>query len=101
MNPVSITLKCLAELLGTFFFISVVLLTGNPVLIAASLAGAIALSSAYSGGALNPSASLALWLKGDLTTSHAGLYMISQFVAACLAFGFYKLAPKNAASAPA
>lgn len=96
MNPVSITLKCLAELLATFFFISTVMLTGNPVLIGAALAAAIAFSASYSGGVLNPAASLALWLKGDLTASHAALYSASQLVAATLAFSFYKLAPKNA-----
>ncbi len=93
--PVSLTLKCAAEVLGTFFFISVVLLTGNPVLIGVGLAAAVAFSASYSGGVLNPAASLALWFKGDLTTSHTFLYMLSQFAAATLAFSYYKLAPKN------
>jgi glycerol uptake facilitator-like aquaporin len=95
MNPVSLALKCTAEVIGTFVFLSVALLTGNPVLIGAALAGAIAFSASYSGGVLNPAASMALWLKGDLTTTHTAMYMLSQYVGAALAFSYYKLAPKN------
>ena len=55
------------EFLATFFFLSAILISGQPVLIAAALLGAISFAGPISGGHLNPAVSTAFFMKGDLS----------------------------------
>ena len=49
----------LAEFLGTFIFVSVILITGNPYMICLTLLIVILLASSLSGGHINPAVSTA------------------------------------------
>jgi glycerol uptake facilitator-like aquaporin len=59
-------IRYVVEFFGTFFFLSVIVATGQPFLIAASLLAVILLGAATSGAHFNPAVSLMFWMKGDL-----------------------------------
>jgi glycerol uptake facilitator-like aquaporin len=71
-------LKYLVEFLGTFLFLSVIVATGQPVLIALALLAVILLGGAISGGHFNPAVSVMFWAKGALTNADLAGYVISQ-----------------------
>lgn len=73
-------LKYLVEFLGTFLFLSVVVATGQPVLIALALLAVIVLGGAISGGHFNPAISVMFWAKGALTNTDLGGYIIAQIL---------------------
>lgn len=86
----------LAESLGTFFFVSVILATAGveavaPVLIGLALAVAIYFTSKASLGNLNPVVTIALLLRGDLDLPSAAVYIVSQLIGAVLAVMWWKL----------
>lgn len=84
----------LAEFIGTFFFVTVILVltsqfVGNiavALLIGLGLAVAIYFVGAASKGSLNPAVTLALYSRGDLAGSTAVLYIIAELFGAMLAF---------------
>lgn len=86
--------KLLAEVLGTFVFLYVILQSGKfpvvqPFVIAAGLLVAIFMFGSVSGGHFNPAVSTMLHLSGDesvkeLTT--LALYVVAQVVGGGLAF---------------
>lgn len=84
----------LAEFIGTFFFISVILIVtwkypGNilvPFVVGLALALGIYFAISASLGSLNPAVTLALYSRGDLSGNMAILYMIAEFFGAMLAF---------------
>ena len=84
-------LKYLVELVGTFIFLSVILMTGEAIPIGLTLAAMIYWGGKISGGAFNPAVSLALYLNKKLNSVQLVGYMIAQFVGALLAFYFFKL----------
>ena len=57
-------LKYFVEFLGTFLFLSVILASGSPVLIALSLLAVILLGGSISGGHFNPAVSVMMWFNG-------------------------------------
>jgi glycerol uptake facilitator-like aquaporin len=71
-------LNYLVEFLGTFLFLSVIVATGQPVLIALSLLAVILLGGAISGGHFNPAVSVMFWAKGALTNVDLAGYVVSQ-----------------------
>jgi aquaporin Z len=84
-------LKYLVELIGTFIFLSVILITGEAIPIAIALAAMIYWGGKISGGAFNPAVTLALYLNKKLNAVQLVGYMIAQFIGAVLAFYFFKL----------
>ena len=91
----------LAELVGTFFFLSVILITidttkkgyfkGDAWLkIAFALGAAIALVGNVSGGQLNPAVSCMLYLNGELSLENLGVYVVAQLIGATLSVVFFK-----------
>lgn len=98
----SITSKCVAELLGTFVFVLVILfsikwLNKNnapfivPCAIAVGLVAGILICLGMNGDAhLNPAVSGAFYAKGDLNLKQLCCYSGSQIVGALLAFVVYK-----------
>ena len=94
----------LAELIGTFFFVSVILAvtttyTGNifvPIVIGLALALAIYFVSSSSLGSMNPAVTLALYARGNLTGCNAILYIVAEFVGAALAFLWWYYMVKTA-----
>lgn len=90
----SLTVRLFSEAIATFFFLSVAFLAGNPLSAGVALAAGVMLSSQYSGGVLNPAASLALWLKGDLSVGVALLYSLAQCLGAAAVVLYLKMGPR-------
>ena len=84
-------LKYFVELIGTFIFLSVILITGEAIPIGIALAAMIFWGGKISGGAFNPAVTLALYLNKKLNAVQLVGYMVAQFVGAVLAFYFFKL----------
>jgi glycerol uptake facilitator-like aquaporin len=80
----------LAEFLGTFILVTAILLTGNPLFIAAGFLAAITMTGGISGGHLNPAVSLAMVTKGDLPTAKLPGYVVAQVAGALLALAAFK-----------
>lgn len=83
-------LDYIAELLGTFFFISIILWTGSPLLIAAALFLAIVAIAPFSKSNLNPAVSLSLLVRGDMDAMAFGGYVFAQLLGGVLAALAYK-----------
>jgi aquaporin Z len=81
--------KILSEFLGTFFFLSVILATGEAIPIAIALGAAIFLTAKVSGGNLNPAVSTMLFAKGDLDAATFIGYVIAQVLGGLAALFFY------------
>ena len=74
-------LTYVVEFLGTFLFLSVIVATGQPLLIALALLLVILLGGAISGGHFNPAVTLAtLWNRG-IATDNAVAYIVAQVAA--------------------
>lgn len=82
--------KIVAEFLGTFFFLGVILATGEAIPIAVALAAGIFLTAKVSGGNLNPAVSTMLFAKGDLDAATYIGYVIAQILGGLAALFFYK-----------
>lgn len=88
-------LDIIAEVLGTFFFVSVILFTGQPIPIAFALLTSIYFTSLVSKGSMNPAVSLILLMKGDLSMGSSVLYIIAEFAGAMIALLWYNYAKAN------
>lgn len=77
MNPLAI----LVELLGTFVFIAVIVATGNPWAIGATLAILAYLVGSISGGHFNPAVTAATLFNRGIATDNAIAYIVAQVVA--------------------
>lgn len=80
----------LAEFLGTFILLTAILLTGNPLFIAAGFLAAITITGGISGGHINPAVSLAMVAKGDLPASRFPGYAAAQVAGALAALAVFK-----------
>lgn len=85
-----ISLSYLVEFLGTFLFLSVIVATGQPILIALALLVVILLGGGISGGHFNPAVSLMFYLKGALTATDLFGYVVAQCLAGASALYVYK-----------
>jgi aquaporin Z len=82
-------LNYVVEFLGTFLFLSVIVATGQPILIALSLLLAILLGGSVSGGHFNPAVSLMFWAKGALTSLDLAGYVGAQLIGGLAALGVF------------
>ena len=85
----------IAEFLGTFLLVFVVLATGNYLAIGAALAVGVLLAGPISGGSLNPAVTIALLAAGKLPSNVVIPYIIAEIVGALVAFELYKLIYKK------
>jgi len=83
-------LNYLVEFLGTFLFLSVVIATTNPLLIAGALLTVILLIGTISGCHVNPAISLMLWVKGTLSNKDLVGYVLAQLAGGLTALAAYK-----------
>lgn len=83
--------QILAEFFGTFILVLAILLSGNPLYIAAGFLAAITISG---GGHLNPAVSLTMLSKGELTPMKTGQYVVAQIGGAFTALAVAKLMKK-------
>ncbi len=77
------------EFISTFIFLSVILITGNPVAIVIALLAMIYFSANISGGHVNPAISTMFYIKGDLNLTDTILYIASQILGGVAAYYFY------------
>ena len=82
-------LPYLVEFLGTFFFLSVIVATGQPVLISLALLAVILLGGSVSGGHFNPAVSMMFWIKGTLSVVDMAAYIASQLAGGAAAYFAY------------
>src|SRR5258708_18789726 len=72
--------KYLVELIGTFFLVLVIGLTGNPLAIGSVLMVMIYMGGHVSGAHYNPAVTLAVLLQKKIDTKDAGMYMVFQIL---------------------
>ena len=77
--------KYITEFIGTFFLVLVVALTGNAAAIGATLMVMIFAGGHISGAHYNPAVTLAVLIRGKITTQDAIAYMVVQIIAAIVA----------------
>jgi aquaporin Z len=82
-------LAYLVEFLGTFVFLSVILATGQPILIALALLLAILVGGSVSGGHFNPAVSAMFYANGGLSLGDLGGYVAAQVLGGLAAVGVY------------
>ena len=83
-------LPLLAEFLGTFLLVLVILASGgNPWITGGALALIILLVSSMSGAHVNPAVSLAMFLRGALTNQELAAYVVVQILGGASALYSY------------
>lgn len=82
--------KYLAEFVGAIVFIYIILATGNPLAIGATLALVILITSGISGGHINPAVSIVMASAGNLPVSDLVPYCLSQIMGGLVALELYK-----------
>ena len=80
----------IAEFIGTFILIISILITGNPIYIAAAFLAAITIVGKFSGGHINPVVSLTMFLNGTIKSNQILEYIGPQIIAAVSAFYMYQ-----------
>jgi aquaporin Z len=82
------------EGIGCFMFILIILVSGNPMLIAFGLLGSIYAASAGSKGILNPAVIAALISKGDMSVELGSWYIAGEVAGALAAVSLYSYGKK-------
>lgn len=82
--------KLTVEFLGTFAIVYVILATGNPYAIAATLAVAILIGGAISGGAFNPAAAVGMWMANKIGKADLVPYVLAQVLGGVAAYQVFR-----------
>jgi len=82
----------LAEFLGTFVFLTVILASPNAISIGAALAVAILAFGAISGGHFNPAVSFMMLMNGKIKVDTFLMYVIAQVLGGVIALFMYRAA---------
>jgi len=82
--------KYLVEFFGTCFFAFIILATGNPIAIGASLALVLLLTKDISGGHINPAISVVMASIGKISLDDLLPYILAQVFGALVALEIYK-----------
>jgi aquaporin Z len=77
--------KYVVELIGTFFLVLVIGLTGNPIAIGSILMVMVYMGGTISGAHYNPAITLAVLMRKKIESKDAGMYMIFQVLGTVLA----------------
>lgn len=83
-------LPLLAEFLGTFLLVMSILATGNALVIGATLGLVVLLLGGVSGAHVNPAVSVAMLLKGAISSTEFATYAVAQCAGAAAAWYAYK-----------
>jgi glycerol uptake facilitator-like aquaporin len=78
------------EFLGAALFVYIILATGNPLIIGATLAVILLLTRDISGGHINPAVSIVMAAAGKLPTVDLVPYCLAQVLGALVALEIYK-----------
>lgn len=90
-NMAVLVLPAIVEFLGTFIFLSVIVATGNPWAIGATLAILIFLGLDVSGGHYNPAVTLMTLYNKEIGATAAGFYIVAQVAGGILAITLHNL----------
>jgi len=77
--------RYITEFIGTFFLVLVVALTGNAAAIGVTLMAMVFAGGHISGAHYNPAVTLAVLIRGKVTSRDAIIYMVVQVIAAIVA----------------
>ena len=88
-------LDYLVEFIGTFIFLSVIIVTGNPIAIAIALASVIYFGGKVSGGHFNPAVNVMMYLNKKMSTTKLIGQTIAQLLGAVAAFMYFKALKNN------
>jgi len=83
-------LDLFSEFIGTFIFLTVIIVTGNPIAIGLTLTSMIYFSSKFSDGHFNPAVTFMMLFNKKITIQKSVGYIISQLLGATLAFLLHK-----------
>ena len=83
-------LSYFVEFIGTFIFLSVIIITGNPLAIGLTLAAVIWFGSKVSGGHFNPAVNLMMFMNKKMNSVQFVGQTISQLLGAIAAYYYYK-----------
>jgi len=92
-----IHIKLIAEMLGTFTLIGVILSVGQTIPVAIALAAAIYHFGKPTGGHFNPAVSFVMFLERKITFSEFAMYSAAQLLGGYLALKWVGLEPKEIA----
>lgn len=95
MELQNLAYECLIEFIGTFVFLSVIIITGNPLAIGLTLAAVIWFGSKSSGGHYNPAVNLMMLMDKKISITQFTGQIIAQILGAVAAFNYYKELQKN------
>ncbi len=82
--------KYIVEFFGAALLVYIILATGNPLAIGATLALIILLTSGISGGHINPAVTIVLASAGKLPANDVLPYCLSQILGGLVALEIYK-----------
>ena len=85
----------LSEYIGTFIFLSIILIVGEPLAIAVGLLAVIYAFGSISGGHMNPAVSTMMFAKGDIDLQTYVLYVIAQVLGGLTALYWWMLNNKD------
>lgn len=87
-------LKYFVELIGTFIFLSVIIITGDPLAIGLTLSGVVWFGSKVSGAHYNPAVNVLMLLNKKINITEFLLYTLAQVIGAIGAFCYFKAIKK-------
>jgi glycerol uptake facilitator-like aquaporin len=88
-------LAILVEFLGSFIFLSVIVATGNPWAIGATLAVLVFLAGSVSGGHFNPAVTIMTLYNRGMASDNAAGYILAQIAGGIAAVTAYNQLKKN------
>lgn len=83
--------KYLLEAIGTFFLVTTIAFSANPLAIGVILMVMVYMGGYISGGHYNPAVTIGVWLQKKLSTRDAGYYILSQLLGALVACVLFTL----------
>ena len=83
-------IELLVEFIGTFIFLAVIIVTGNPLAIAIALASAIYFGGKVSGGHFNPAVNVMMYLHNKINTTQLIGQTVAQLLGAVAAFFYFR-----------
>tara|TARA_B100001741_G_C16522621_1_gene585505 strand:- start:1141 stop:1407 length:267 start_codon:yes stop_codon:yes gene_type:complete len=83
-------LDFLVEFLGTFIFLSVIIITGNPLAIGLTLSSMAWFGGKISGGHYNPAVTYMMFLNKKINLQKVLFYILAQILGAISAYFLYK-----------
>jgi aquaporin Z len=83
--------RLLTEFLGSFFFIAIILATGEAIPVAVGLLSAVYFGGKISGGHFNPAVSTAMYARGGITARTYLGYVACQVLGGLAAWGWNRM----------